>query len=522
MKFLLAFLILAASPLQAQVSRNCKVIDCPSGYMPTPAPPSASARQTVATALAAVKHSESDEEIAAKALNDQAEVIKIKLEKDAPWYKPWKIVTDDEIRAATLSDPEYLRLMLKHQSAVAANYAAHNTAILETMKAYNLIPPVRDFTGDPRAAGVNMVAKPWLPHYSRHEKRDAETGQWRKRRNTELDEEKLRNSVFGGGVAAAVTRGDGVIQIWDQAFTNPEELALNIFHETSHWVDISAKSGGFTKRDLPEVSFRSEQHAYKRTAVFARQIGADPTHLLNLARQFKFQADISEKEHLTKDRIKANPGRFGMWLGTDWKGQLAISPAEPELSADDEALLRTKMAQAQKEVMEARKHQELMEELRRKTDAMPPPAELHPTGPDGLPLGFPRAVPTAPDRDGPARLNPSQPPLWPLQFREIAGCACSSPPKPMDRLLAAVDWGNVQRSPDAGSTAEDLPACERRVVLRLIELGRGWRPGTAVSADSVRAAAADTGSTTGPGGGTVPPSPDHNPVWGKIAPIIRR
>lgn len=238
----------------------------------------------------------------------------------------------------------------------------------------------------------------------------------------------------------------------------------------------------------------------------------------NRAAQFKLQADQAKAENLQWDQVAV---KHPTWIGRDRK-VLAAAPAEPEIPSGDEALLRAAMAQAQIEVMEARKNQELMEELRRKTDAMPPPAELHPTGPDGLPLGFPRAVPTVPDKDGPARLNPSKPPLWPQQFTEIAASACSASPKPVDRLLAAVDWGNVQRSMDAGSVAEGLPACERRVVLRLIELGRGWRPGTTVSADSVRAAAADTGSTTGPGGGSVPPNPDHNPVWGRIGPIIGR
>lgn len=116
--------------------------------------------------------------------------------------------------------------------------------------------------------------------------------------------------------------------------------------------------------------------------------------------------------------------------------------------------------------------------------------------------GNDRAVPTQPGRIGGIVLNPSQPPIAGLQIKDIAERACASPPQAVGRELAAMDWGLFQKERDVERYADGLSACERRVVLRLIELGRAWRPGVVIGADAVRAAAAGPGS----GGGSVPPS----------------
>lgn len=360
MSLLLILLTLWAPALQAQVTGDCRLVEsrCSIKFMPAPTAPSPDSKKLVVGALAKVKTAELAERAASDKLNTRAHEVAAELAESIPWYNPRKVVPDHEIEAAKASDPTYLRLMAEHQSAVTLNYNAHNAAIAEVLKAYQLVPPITDFAGDPRAAEVNMVAKPWFPHYSEQEKRDERTGRWRKRTDEELKDERLKNSAVGGGVAAALTRGDGAIQIWGQAFASPEELAITIFHETSHWLDRAAISGGYTDRVPPEVSFRSEQHAYERAASFARHLGVDPTHHDALAKRFELQADISERFHLTKEQIKANPKKYGNWLGTDWKGQLAIAPAEQELSLADESLLQKQIAAAQKEAAAQRRKQE--------------------------------------------------------------------------------------------------------------------------------------------------------------------
>lgn len=518
MKAVLAFMILLASPLGAQPGGNCKVIDCPSNFLPTPSLRSPDARKNVAKALVAVNVAEDAERLAAANLKGREKEIVDRLAGSIPWYKPWQVITEDDLRIATISDPDYLRLMVHHQSAVAENYKARNDAILEAVKAYQLTPPVLDFKGDPRAAGVNMVAKPWLPRYSRHERRDEKTGLWRKRTDEELKQEELANTIVGGGVMVARTRGDGVMEFYGQAFTSPEELALAIYHESSHWVDIAGKSGGFQRSDPPAVSFRTEQRAYERSAAFASQIGANAQKHLDQAEQFKLQAEISEREKLTKAQILGNP-RFRHWIGKHWEGSLAIGPALPELTPGDEDLLKTKMAEAHRLVQKDREHRELMAEMKRRSDNARP-SDLRPTRPEDGPPGYIPAVPYAPGKDGIAALNPKIDSTAPLLFREIASRACASPPKSFDRELRAVNWEHFRREMSVASYAEGLIGCERRVVLRLIELGRA--PGVRIDAASVRAAVAEPANGASPGGGIAPPTQNHDPVWGKIGPIIGR
>lgn len=521
MKLLLACIILSASPLQAQVGGNCAIIDCPSNFMPQPVPPNTAARLKVLAALADIKIAETGEIAAAEDLETRTKQIKVELAKNIPWYKPWAVITDDDIKAAELSDPEYLRLMVKHQSAVAASYKAHNEAILKASAAFQLFPPIRDFTGDPRAAGVNMVTKPWLPQYSRHEKLDKDSGQWRRRSDAELDAERRANAVVGGGVNAAQTRGNGVMEFYDQAFTSPEDLAILIYHETSHWVDTAGKSGGFAERDPPSVSFRTEQHAYERAAVFAGQLKVNVTFHQQRADQFKYQAEISETENLTKEQIIADP-RFKNWIGKDWAGRLAMTPAESEISPGDEALLQAKMAEAQEAARKAREHQERLEERRRLDEAMPVPVPLHPVRPDGLPLDFVYVNPTTSERNDAIAMNPSYPSLYERQFKYIAKGACSTPEEPFESELTRIDWRRLQKelTKDPLNAPDGLSACEQRVYRRLVEFGRFWRAGSVLAADDVRAEASGTGSNSG--GGAIPPTPDHDPVWGKIGPIIRR
>lgn len=343
MKALFIGAILLTSPLRAQPGGTCSVADCSGNFMPPPVPPTSAGRNKVRVALANAVAAKAIEDAAARKLDERLNIIRFEVESH--WKFRFIGGAKEAVRAAALSDPEYLTRQKALRVATNETYKAHNAAIGEAMTAYGLTPPVTDFTGDPRAASVNMAAVPWLPHYSRHEIRD-KSGQWAKRDVKDLNTEAAENANFGGGVMAARTRGNGVIELYSQAFLSPDELAINIYHETSHWVDTAGKSGGFKDSDLPEVSFRTEQHAYERSAAFAVQINANAQTHRDLANQFKIQAEISEKEHLTKAQILTDP-RFRQWIGKRWVGSLALTPAEPDISQGDEALLQNSIAEAQ-------------------------------------------------------------------------------------------------------------------------------------------------------------------------------
>lgn len=337
MKALIIGCLLLAGPLRAQIPGDCgKIILCPEKFMPQPGMPNAAGKTAVVAALAAIRISENAEETARARANDRLNDIRAELESGI--ISRWR-VTDKKVMSTALADPEYLSLIKLHQTAKAENYNAHNEAIVQVVIAYNLTPPVIDFTNDPRAAGASMVAKSWLPRYSRHETFDKDSGSWRKRNAQELLDE-ARND---GAIAAALTHNDGSIGIFDNAFSTPEELAMLIFHETSHWVDVAGKSSGFIRSDLPEVSFRTEQRAYAHAAAFASRLGLDPKWHLSRAAQFEFQAKECEEKKLTWPKVVLNQG----WIGKDRKGLLAMAPVESEISAGDEELLRQRMDEAQ-------------------------------------------------------------------------------------------------------------------------------------------------------------------------------
>ncbi len=332
------------------------------GGHPAPVVPGTAAKQRVQTALNAVSAAETAEENADQNLKTRYAGIKAKIEKSYDGFPRWmidRLVTEKSVQTAALADPDYLQKEEALRVAVQETYKAHNAAILEALIVYQLVPP---------AAGSNMVGKPWLPRYSRHEVREESTGQWRKRTERELAAERRANAAVGGDVAAARTRGNGVMEFYGQAFKTPDDLAINLYHETSHWVDVVGRSGGFKQSDPPEVSFRTEQRAYERAAVFAAKLGVNTQRHLQLAAQFKLQADQAQAENLRWDQVSV---RHPNWIGRDRQGLLAITPAAPELSSGDEAFLQKKLAEAQARVAkdrELREKVELRKEAARQRD----------------------------------------------------------------------------------------------------------------------------------------------------------
>lgn len=346
---IVAALSMVVGSLYAQsVGGSCQVVECPDQFMPKPsAPTSAADINKVSAAMAQVIAASAREAAAAKSLDALYFTIRNDLRNSYAQLPQWlidRLVTDQTVMKAALKDSDYIEKQKNLRSAITENYDARNKAILEVASAYHLFPPVRDFTNDPRGAGVNMVAKPWRPQYSRHEKRD-ENGRWQVRTPEDLAQERLTNAAAGGGVMEARTRGDGTMELYGQAFANPDRLAVAIFHETSHWVDVAGKSGGHTSSDLPYVSFRTEQHAYERAAIFAATLKDGGALHAQLAAKYKMQADIAEIKRLTWGQVLT---KYPNWIGTDRKGSLALAPAESELSPGDEALLEKKFEEAGK------------------------------------------------------------------------------------------------------------------------------------------------------------------------------
>lgn len=342
MSALLGSLLLITSFAHAQTNNcadpNAEVSACPENYLPKITVPISGEKQDVINAIADANDAKAAEENALKEL----ERLKLASKGD-------------------LTDGNYVKQLQIVQAATKAKYNLYNEAIRTAIVVYNLTPPVSDFTGDSRAA-VGTTAKPWLPRYS--EREAYENGHFRTRTVPELNAELARN----GGVAGAKTWGQGEISLFSQAFKDPDALALAIYHETSHWVDIAGKTGGFKQSDLPIVSFESERDAYSREAKVAQLVGADPSHALALAARFEAQA----KEVGTHDWgwvVVKHPN----WIGADRRGRLAIVPPGPEAASDDEATLSKKMTELQEQVRENKEYmKQLAEEAqqaRRDADA---------------------------------------------------------------------------------------------------------------------------------------------------------
>ena len=337
----LAACLLMASEVQAQTSTNCadsnaEVSACPEKYLPQLVVPTLAEKQSRINAIAAANSAAADQKAAIDKLDD----LKLNVGPE---------------------DSDYVKQLQVAQTATAEKYDLYNEVIRLAVIFYKLTPPVSDFTGDSRAA-LGPPAKPWLPRYSEREK--FENGHFRMRNDKELKAETAMN----GGPAGARTWGQGEILMFSQAFTNPDvlanpdALALLIYHETSHWVDIVGKTGGFRKSDLPYISFETERDAYAREAKAAQQLGVDATRALALSAQFDAQA----KEVGRRDWgwVIANRPK---WIGTDRQGALAIVPAPPEAASDDEATLHQKMAELQEQVKKNREYMEHLEKEARQS-----------------------------------------------------------------------------------------------------------------------------------------------------------
>lgn len=479
--------------------------------MPAPIAPSKNERDKVIDALAAAKASADDAAKALDALDRRKRDIHDNVSNKTPVWLRWRL--NQEIESAIANDPEYARLKDKALIARLNDAESHNRALSLTVAIYGLTPPTADFHGDSRAATTNMVARRWLPHYSEWETQDSFGGQWRKRTPLEIQEERRRQ----GAPTGAITIGDGEIRIFGNAFDDPDDLATLIFHETSHWVDVAGKSGGFRNSDPPYISFRTEQNAYERQAAFAAQLGKDPTWLKAQADRYRLQAEVSIAEKLQWKDVKI---RHPDWIGTDRKGMLGSVPPASDVSAGDEELLSRKMAEMKKSVDEARDYQKRIEEVERQGREAHP-IEIHPTFPGQDPPGYVRIVPTRPG-EGPKPVRGIRVDNGLYEMAEalkIARQACADPISITDAMVAEVDWSRLLKSdPDRFRTG--LSPCESRVFDREVAFARSWTQGAILGATAIRDAVAEPVSAPVGNGGSAPSTPSHDPVWERVRPII--
>jgi hypothetical protein len=386
-----------------------------------------------------------------------------------------------------LADPIYLRALQNHQDAVRANFDAHNKAIRGAVEVYELTPPVIDFSGDSRAA-LNFTSRSWLPRYSIREKVDKETGGARRRTPKELSDE-----LNDGGIAAAATWDNGEISLFNQAFSSPAELAITIYHETSHWIDGVAKPGGFKRSDSPAVRYRTEQRAFEHSAALARSMGVDATRFDALANTFKDQAAQAEAENLPWERVQfAHPNWLMKTRSASYS--LAAAPADEERAGEE--VLRQGIEQAKEAVDRSRRAQAIIGGAGRPTAE---PVRVDP-------------ISTSPDRK-PSRHSSNSLGV----IKQIAIKVCMTPAVGISEDLTWIQWADVARMGDLGRWPEAPGDCERRVYLRLAEFARTWAPGRMISSAEVQAAALAQVPQGSPSGGSAPRTgPDHNPVWGKI------
>ena len=509
---ILVIALLFASSVPALAGTCPTISDCPQDFMPAAQIPSEAEKDRLAAALADARAAQAAAERTRAALAEGRRLARDEFLSKLPAWKKWS-VTEAQVEEAIRADPLFSKLEKQCIFAVLTNGDKHDEAIRMTVAIYGLVPPTFDFHGDSRAASPNMVARRWLPHFSEWETQDQWGGKWRKRTKGELSSEA--NSQ--GAAAGALTTGDGDIRIFGNAFNDPDHLAALIYHETSHWVDVAGKSGGFRFSDLPEVSFLTEKRAYEQQAAMLSRLGQDPIWFLTQAEKFRLQATISADLHLTWEDVKAG---YPNWIGTDRKGLLGSVPSPSEVSAGDEALLARKMAEMKASVDEQRDYQERLREFERQGREAHP-IEIHPTFPGQDPPGYVRVVPTRPG-EGPqpvAGIKVDNGLAEMMLALKVARMACADPSSVTDGMLAQIDWSHMLRGTNPDQFRRGMSACESRVFDREVAFARSWTPGTTLGSGAIRDAATEPSSSP-VGGGTVPTTPSHDPVWQNVRPIL--
>lgn len=291
------------------------VRDCPEIYMPTPVVPANTDSVWTVIRLAQVAR---DDERAQRGVVASAEAAL----KNNPG--------DNERNA-------YLAAIRALKPIVERKYALYNEAIARTAVLYGLIPPTRDFSSDQRLPDSHRSLSAWEPRFSDNEIYDRDLGKYRKRNAAELQPQAVQatGGVVSFGVHAGLTWERGRIRIFENAFENerhepaPDNLALIIYHETSHWLDMVAE--GRYRFHYAKEHFLSEQKAYARQAQFAKWLGLQAASQSAQAVADRFGAQAARVgDQQTPDEARA---RYPSWLhGSIVRSDDVI--AEPDEAVD--------------------------------------------------------------------------------------------------------------------------------------------------------------------------------------------
>jgi hypothetical protein len=303
---ILGLLLLAAhvgGQAAAQQSEQCSIRDCPGKYAPHPIVPSSpeqlEKRRSVVKLI-----SDLQDIIKPNGLEETA--IALVQSQEAEWNRKKRApgVTDAELKAAHeryWDARKTLKLIAQRRDELRP------LILKETIDLFGLKPPITDFSKDPRLDERYKAAQPWNPTYSDAEIFDAKTGRYRKRTKDERIEElkeKAKAAKEAGleasqGLDVSATLPDSRIQVFDDAFTDPESLALYIHHETSHWLTNMYRGGNGSAS--PEDHYRSEHEAYAQHAAFAAQLGrtSDAKYAGQTSRAYAAQAEAIAGKGLT-------------------------------------------------------------------------------------------------------------------------------------------------------------------------------------------------------------------------------
>lgn len=341
---------------------------------------------------------------------------------------------------------------------------------------------------------------------------------------------KPRTIPAGKASGGGLTGADGVTTMYGK-FESPADLALLLYHERVHYDQFTTPGIGdkLTYDEREEAAYRAQYQALGHFGLTAAEKKLFEEFLAGDGKNKPGKI----REH--NERAKAEKLKRKFSLGLWGSGEPAH--VQPRSRTEYAALLKeskdfdSQLADAERDLIaqarkdkEAAEHRDLMAEMKRRSDALPAPVGLTPTRPGDGPPGYVRVEPTRPG-DGPVAAHPS--PLGAydakmLAIRKIAQDACASPPRAVDATLAWIPWAEFHTVTEIQIHEIGLTACELRVFRRLVEFGKTWRPGAAIDAAAVRAAAAEPGTGTPSGGGAVPPTQNHDPVRDRVGRIIGR
>lgn len=308
--------------------------DCLEYYMPAPTPPTAAAKLLVSQAMGDISQ--------AKFYETQSRDV---------WKRAKAQIEALSKRASQADREAAIQHYVASARALRADMnrvrEARNKAIQETIKAYHLEPPQKEFSKDERLE-ERWRMNSWAPQFSEDEKWDANLGKWRPRSEEELDAEILDNArrsaesglKFSVGPTLGQTQfATGRMDIFAEAFGldgnsngDPDQLAILIHHETVHWVDSVSRAGVVH----PEDKFESERLAWSRQADFMKKLGRPGAEgARERARQYGKQAAVAHDRKLTQKQIETG-FQYRGWLKGSMPQAGPVRPEPDRVGAEDE------------------------------------------------------------------------------------------------------------------------------------------------------------------------------------------